>query len=117
MCAIRPPARASGRTPSRCTARRGTAATGATTLRRGRISDVTFGVDAAPADYEVSFKLDRQTTVGTATAVVPAPLDPGDAAALLVANVNNTIEPTVTAEQQQSARDQLARLGLVGSRR
>lgn len=74
-----------------------TAATGATTLRRGWIYDIMFGTDGTPADNAMVYKVDRQTTVGTATAVTPSPLDFGDAAALLVANANNTIEPTVTA--------------------
>lgn len=76
-----------------------TAATGATTLRRSCIEEVEFGADAAPnaTDCPITGKIDRQTTVGTATAATPAPLDSGDAAALCTVNVNNTIEPTVTA--------------------
>lgn len=77
-----------------------TAATGATTLRRGWIYDVTVGADGTPGDNEITYKIDRQTTVGTATAATPAPLDPADAAALLTANVNNTAEPTVTSATQ-----------------
>ena len=74
-----------------------TAATGATTLRRGWVYDVTFGTDGTPADNTVTYKIDRQTTVGTQTSITPAPLDTSDAAALLVCGGNTTVEPTITA--------------------
>lgn len=74
-----------------------TAATGATTLRRAAIYDVMFGTDGTPADNVLVYKVDRQTTVGTGTAATPSPLDAGDAAALITATVNHTIEPTVTS--------------------
>lgn len=74
-----------------------TSATGATTLRRGFVYDVLFGTDGTPADNSMTFKVDRQSTVGTGTAAVPSPLDSGDAAALLVGTTNHTIEPNVTA--------------------
>lgn len=77
-----------------------TAATGATTLRRGLIYDILFGADGTPADNAMVYKADRQTTTGTRTAATPAPLDSGDAAALLTYGVNTTIEPTVTASTQ-----------------
>jgi hypothetical protein len=77
-----------------------TAATGATTLRRGWIYDMMFGVDGTPADNVVVFKADRQTSTGTRTAATPAPLDAADAACLLTAGVATTIEPIVTAATQ-----------------
>lgn len=77
-----------------------TAATGATTLRKAWIYDMTFGTDGTPADNSVTYKVDRQTTTGTRTVGVPAPLDTGDAAALITAGVNATIEGTVTAATQ-----------------
>lgn len=77
-----------------------TAATGATTLRRGLIDYVGVGTDGTPSDVSITYKLDRQTTVGTGTAATPAPRDTGDAAALLVYTVNHTAEPTVTAATQ-----------------
>lgn len=77
-----------------------TAATGATTLRRAWIYDVTFGTDGTPADNSVTYKIDRQTSTGTRTSAVPAPLDAADAAALITAGVVTTIEPTVTAATQ-----------------
>lgn len=82
-----------------------TAATGATTLRKGWIYDVMFGTDGTPADNAMRYKIDRQTTVGTGTSATAAPLmdtvaNGGDAAALLVVTVDHTIEPTVTANTQ-----------------
>ena len=77
-----------------------TAATGATTLRKAFVYDMTFGADGTPADNSVTWKVDRQTTTGTRTAATPAPLDAGDAAALITAGVNTTIEGTVTASTQ-----------------
>ena len=77
-----------------------TAATGATTLRRGFLYEADFGTDGTPADNNMTYKIDRQTSVGTGTSAVPPPLDPGDAAGLLAGTTNHTIEPTVTAATQ-----------------
>jgi hypothetical protein len=77
-----------------------TAATGATTLRRGWVYDLNVGADGTPADNAMVYKVDRQTTVGTATTITAAPLDAADAAALLVSSANHTAEPTVTASTQ-----------------
>lgn len=76
-----------------------TAATGATTLRRAVVEEVEFGAADVPnaTDCPIVGKIDRQTTVGTATGITAAPLDSGDAAGLITANANNTIEPTVTS--------------------
>lgn len=74
-----------------------TAATGATTLRRVMIYDIMFGTDGTPADNVMTWKVDRQTSVGTGTTLTPSPLDTQDAAALIVATGNVTIEPIVTA--------------------
>lgn len=77
-----------------------TAATGATTLRRGWLYDLMFGVDGTPADNVVVWKADRQTSTGTRTAVTPPPLDAADAAILLTCGANTTIEGIVTAATQ-----------------
>lgn len=77
-----------------------TAVTGATTLRRAWLYDFTFGTDGTPADNTVTYKVDRQTSTGTRTVAVPAPVDSGDAAALIVGGVVTTIEPSVTAATQ-----------------
>ena len=77
-----------------------TAATGATTLRRAWVYDVMFGVDGTPADNVLVWKIDRQTSTGTRSAVTPPPLDTTDAAALITCGANTTIEPIVTAATQ-----------------
>lgn len=77
-----------------------TAATGATTLRKAWIYDIMVGADAAPADNQITFKVDRQTSTGTRTSATPAPLDAGDAAALITAGVCTTIEGIVTSATQ-----------------
>jgi hypothetical protein len=77
-----------------------TAATGATTLRRAYIYDAMFGADGTPADNVLTYKADRQTSVGTGTAATAAPIDAADAACLVTETVNHTVEPTVTASTQ-----------------
>lgn len=77
-----------------------TAATGATTLRRAYIYDAMFGADGTPADNVITYKMDRQSTVGTGTSATGTGLDAADAASLITGNVNSTIEPTVTANTQ-----------------
>lgn len=73
-----------------------TAATGATTLRRGWIYDIMVGTDGTPADNAINWKVDRQTSTGTRTSHTPAQVDAADAAALLTCGVNTTIEGIVT---------------------
>lgn len=77
-----------------------TAATGATTLRRAWIYDMMFGADGTPADNVLVYKADRQTSTGTRSTAVPPPLDTLDAAALIVAGVNTTIEGIITSATQ-----------------
>lgn len=77
-----------------------TAATGATTLRKAWIYDFMCGADGTPADNQITYKVDRQTSTGTRTTATPAPLDSGDAAALITAGVVTTIEPIVTSATQ-----------------
>lgn len=77
-----------------------TAATGATTLRRAWIYEFNVGADGTAADNVIRYKADRQTTVGTGTTATPSPILPGDAAALIVATVCHTAEPTVTSATQ-----------------
>lgn len=64
------------------------------TPRRAWIYDVEFGADGTPADNVLVFKVDRQTSTGTGTSATAAPLDAADAAALMVATVNQTAEPS-----------------------
>jgi hypothetical protein len=68
------------------------------TVRRAWIYDVMAGADGTPADNSMAFIVDRQTTVGTGTAVTPRPLDPHDGATTIVGTVNHTAEPTITAD-------------------
>ena len=74
-----------------------TAATGATTRRKGWLYDVLMGCDQTPADNAIGWVIDRLTTAGTGTAQIAPPLDVGDAAALLTCAVGHTIEGTHTA--------------------
>lgn len=72
--------------------------TSATTIRPA-IYDVIFGSTATPADNALQWLLQRYTAAGTATAVTPQKLDPGDPAALAAAGENHTAEPTYTANE------------------
>lgn len=72
------------------------ATTGATTLRRGWVYDISVGIDGTPADNVINWVVNRNSTAGTGTAHTPTPVDSGDAACLLTGTVNFTIEPTVT---------------------
>lgn len=75
-----------------------TAATGATTLRRGWIYEFEVGADAAPnaTDCPINYNVQTQTAAGTATSITPNPVDlgGGDAAALLTYAGNATAEGT-----------------------
>lgn len=78
-----------------------TAATGATTLRRGWLMEWEIGATDVPnaTDCPVNWDISEQTAAGTITALTPRPNDlgGGDAAALLVYGANATAEGTVTA--------------------
>jgi len=69
------------------------------TARRTKLTELTVGQDASPADNTVKYVLQRFTAPGTSTAVTPVALDPADAAATIVAGQNHTVEPTYTAGQ------------------
>ena len=72
-------------------------ASSGTQLRRGQIYDLSIGVDGTPADNALVWDISRQTAAGTATAAVPPPLNPADAAFLGIAALNATAEGTITA--------------------
>lgn len=78
-----------------------TAATGATTLRRGWIYEFEIGADNVPnaTDCPINWDVSAQTAAGTISAVTPLPIDQGggDAAALLTYGANATAEGTITA--------------------
>lgn len=81
-----------------------TAATGATTLRRGWIMEWEIGAADVPnaTDCPIFWDMSEQTAAGTITALTPRfnDLGGGDAAALLVYGANATAEGTVTASSQ-----------------
>lgn len=78
-----------------------TAATGATTLRRGWLMEWEIGATDVPnaTDCPIVWDISEQTAAGTATSLTPRVNDigGGDAAALLTYATNATIEGTVTA--------------------
>lgn len=68
----------------------------ATTQRRGKIYEYGVGCYGTPADATILWQLVRGTTaLGTSTAVTPTPLDPADAASILDAGENYTVNPTI----------------------
>jgi hypothetical protein len=75
----------------------GSIAADATRPRRGKVFDMVFGCEAAPADNPFLYVIQRFTAAGTSTAVTPRPIDPADAATEADAGQNHTVEPTYTA--------------------
>ena len=71
----------------------------ATRPRRFEIYDLVVGSEAAAADNPFLYVLQRCTTAGTSTAVVPQALDPADAATEMDTGENHSAEPTYTAAQ------------------
>lgn len=58
---------------------------------RTMLYDITLGSDATPADNSASYKIQRETTVGTwggsgGAAITPQALDPADPSAVTTAN-------------------------------
>lgn len=68
-----------------------------TTAIRPLIYDIMWGSAATPADNALEWILQRFTAAGTATAVTPQAVDPGDPAATATAGKNHSAEPTYTA--------------------
>lgn len=68
------------------------------TTKRWKLYDLVFSQGSAPADTIVEWLIRRfDTADGTATAVVPAPLDSDAPASGLTAQEDHTVEPTVVA--------------------
>lgn len=65
----------------------------ATTPRRSKVSDITIGCTATPADALFQYVARRITNSGTGTTVTPNPTDPADAAALFDAEHLITVDP------------------------
>lgn len=78
-----------------------TAATGATTLRRGWVYEFEVGADGVPnaTDCPILYNVQVQTAAGTITSATANPVDVGggDAAALLTYGVNASAEGTYSA--------------------
>jgi hypothetical protein len=68
-----------------------------TTAIRPGLYDLLLGSADTPADTAIEWYIGRHTAAGTATAVTPTALDPGDPAATASAGENHTAEPTLTA--------------------
>lgn len=67
-----------------------------TTSARGRAYDLAVSTGGTPADNVLEWLLRRyDTSAGTATGVTPEQLDSGAPAALITANEQYTVEPTV----------------------
>lgn len=73
------------------------------TPRRIKVHEFVFGTDGTPADNAMTWDVSRSSAVGTGTTGVVVPLDPADAAFSGVSTINNTVEPTVTANSSQWA--------------
>lgn len=66
--------------------------------RRFRLFHLILGSEATPADVAFLWQAQRCTTAGTATAVTPQSLDPGDSiASTVVGGTNHTVDPTLTS--------------------
>lgn len=60
---------------------------------------IVSSITTAPADANIRFRMRKYTAAGTATSVVPEPLDPDltdDMAAISSGYSNHTVEPTYT---------------------
>lgn len=69
----------------------------ATTPRRGKLYEMVVGSDASPADNTFQWQVQRCTTAGTGTGIVPTALDSADALALSDVAENHTVQPALTA--------------------
>lgn len=78
------------------------------TLRRSWVYEVEVGADGAPNanDCAIVWDFSRSSTIGTATAATPSPLDLADPACGSVCNVNHTVEPTVGVSLMSLALNQ-----------
>lgn len=70
------------------------------TLTRAMIYDILVGTNGTPADNYMEFNAERSTAVGTGSTAVLLPLDNTIRASGSVGTVNNTVEPTITANTQ-----------------
>ena len=75
-----------------------TIAANATTAQRNQVYRFILSIALTPSDSQITHEGQRGSADGTATAVTPGVLDPGDRAAQAVFEENHTIEPTYTAD-------------------
>lgn len=69
----------------------------ATRPRRLFVDKIIVGSEAAPADTQILWTVQRCTAAGTNTGVTPTMLDPADPATEYDAGENHSVEPTYTA--------------------
>jgi hypothetical protein len=74
-----------------------TAVYNSATVRRIKVYDILVGTNGTPADNYIEWDVSRMTVAGTGSAATSLALDPADAAAASLSQVNCTAEPTVTA--------------------
>lgn len=76
-------------------------ASNATALRRIAVHEYVFGTDGTPADNVMTWDVSKSSAIGTGVAGVVVALNDADTAFLGVATINNTVEPTVTANSSK----------------
>jgi hypothetical protein len=66
---------------------------------RGRIYELDVGADSPPnsTDCSIQFRVARFTVTGTGVASTPNPVNPADAVARSLSKINDTAQPTITA--------------------
>lgn len=70
----------------------------ASSPRRAKLYDVSFGSSATPGDNAFLWQIQRCTTAGTGTTTTPNSLDPADTLASTIVCTNVvTVDPTLTA--------------------
>jgi hypothetical protein len=70
----------------------------ASSPRRAKVHDLSFGCEASPADNAFAWMIQRCSTAGTGSALTPNALDPADTlASTIVAKDTTTADPTLTA--------------------
>lgn len=67
------------------------------TSAKPRLFNFLVGCGTTPADQAYVLALSRFTAAGTSTAYTPLPTDANDVAAITVAGITHTIEPTVAS--------------------
>lgn len=69
----------------------------AASMRRIKVHEIFVGSEAAPADQQLKWRVQRCTTTGTRTGVTPQNNDQADAAPLTTAGQAHSVDPTYTA--------------------